>query len=312
MSSSAADPDVKCSCKLRCSLQGSCSNNPLRQLDHTLANNPYVRLRALLKSCQTDSLQQPILPPAVFSERDRPGIGFLDLPAELRNRILKLVLLTKKILYMSLDPTLRSFSQSNMWGSRNRFALLSTCRQIYHEASPLAYGDNFFCIVHSVHFGLHIPQAPGMPFDKIHYLTLTAPNFVEPCTYYLGHTWAHWLQDASCITQRFPNLKRLDLYTHSDDLNDMCDRDEFWQEIFPDPDVPLEMGAEHIAEIVARLNRIKGIRMPDCVRIKEECPTIGHEAGLEALNMALMLSSGRHVSDEDKMALSPSWRDATD
>jgi hypothetical protein len=58
----------------------------------------------------------------------------------------------------SLDATPRSHSPDNTWGSRNRFALLSTCRQIYHDASPLAYRDNTLRIDRGPHRDFRIPR----------------------------------------------------------------------------------------------------------------------------------------------------------
>jgi hypothetical protein len=210
---------------------------------------------------------------------------------------------------MSLDPTLRPRSQDNTWGSRNRFALLSTSRQIYNEASPLAYGDNFFRVARNGHCGLHVPRAPGMPLEKIHHLALSFPHFWTSCGTDLGHVWAHWLQDALYITQRFPNLKRLNLEITREDYSTFFD-DESWTSLLSAS--PTIDEKKRSVKMIAILSTVNGRRMPACVWIGYCTWGYPDEQFTSGVNMAIRLSSRRHVSDGEKIGFDPRWKGARD
>jgi len=64
---------------------------------------------------------------------DATSLGFLSLPAEVRNMIYRLVLC-----YPS--PAGRQYEGRLDWGAQ----LLRTCRQIHAEALPILYGENIF------------------------------------------------------------------------------------------------------------------------------------------------------------------------
>jgi hypothetical protein len=261
-----------------------------------------------------NQVQKAVAPPAVFADRKHPGLSLLDIPLEIRQMIYRLVFLTQKTLDMSLDPTPRLRPPEDTWGSRNRFALLGTCRQLYHDGAVLAYGDNIFRIERGLHRDLYIPKAPGMPFHQIHYLKLQYPEFFGPCTWDLGHIWEHWLQDALYVTSRFPNLKHLVLqvsYNGSDSLNrnDL----ESWQPLFRGK-MNSRRFTKRVKRVVMSLVQINGKRMPECVRI--HVTNIidffwgGHN--IHAINDAIPLAFGKCRSVEDFVALNPSWRAETD
>ena len=77
------------------------------------------------------------------SSNTRP-LSFLDLPAELRNHIYRILLVSRLI------PALRKLCVRNHCSDYAlptlpiHPALLATCRQIHEEATPLLYGENTF------------------------------------------------------------------------------------------------------------------------------------------------------------------------
>lgn len=70
-------------------------------------------------------------------EQSKPSIdgkvGFLSLPAELRNQVYRLTFVTKEKLNFGLP---RNFSRSS--------AMLRTCRQVHEEARSILYSENVF------------------------------------------------------------------------------------------------------------------------------------------------------------------------
>lgn len=75
-------------------------------------------------------------------------VQFLDLPAEIRNKIYFLVLVFPK-----------PFTVQLQFGGSNTTALLRTNKQIYSEASLIFYGQNTFCFPQSLFVGAPIlPQ----------------------------------------------------------------------------------------------------------------------------------------------------------
>ena len=71
---------------------------------------------------------------------------FNDIPAELRNRIYELALVTRTI-YAYLNPHSGKF-QARSCGEtvRNLAALAATCKQIRKEAMPILLGQNSFTV----------------------------------------------------------------------------------------------------------------------------------------------------------------------
>lgn len=171
---------------------------------------------------------------------------------------------------MTLNPTLRDHAPEDRWGEGNRFALLATCRELYHEAAPMMYGNNFFSLARPLHRDFTIPRAPGMPFRLIQFFILHYPGHLGPCSWHLSHLWKHWLEDALTITSRFPNLRLLLIKMNynqwaSRDTQDWYSWDPLFRRV--DKDMSDEEFASRVLKVVNSLAILNGRKMPAPVRL---------------------------------------------
>ena len=82
-----------------------------------------------------------------MSTNPKPICRFLELPAELRNRIYELVLVKEKPkLQCFLPPTIVSIETMEKTQFIQQPALTRTCSQIRQESLPVFYGGNIFFI----------------------------------------------------------------------------------------------------------------------------------------------------------------------
>lgn len=170
---------------------------------------------------------------------------------------------------LSLNPNhFRLRQPDHIWGSNNRFALLSACREIYHDVRPILYGQNDFLLKRPKHQDFNLPRfAPDMPFHLIRSLRIEYPESFGPCEWDLSHVWTHLLEDALVVTSRFRYLERLDLNLdiNSNDYSSKYIHRRNYKHIrlwnaFVDQDTRITR------EIVASLNELNGKKMPSCVR----------------------------------------------
>ncbi len=78
-----------------------------------------------------------------------PPFTYLSLPAEIRNQIYKLCLVSHKLIVVSLATATSNHAASSLSPKVHNEAglcpaILSTCRQIYNEANDTLYSDNTF------------------------------------------------------------------------------------------------------------------------------------------------------------------------
>ena len=81
------------------------------------------------------------------TENDRPKLGLLDLPPEIRLVIYGYALRLDFALHKS-----RNKKQSHL--ITDCFNLMQTCRTVHDEASPIFWGDNWFAAHAAPTFGL--------------------------------------------------------------------------------------------------------------------------------------------------------------
>lgn len=106
---------------------------------------------------------------------------FLDLPAELRNRCYDFILTSRspftgpgsfRVNHPAADSIV---GNNNIWMGENRtaFAILQTCRQVFHEASSIPYANNFLRFESAESLGTFIGHATYQHLSKIQNVEMT-------------------------------------------------------------------------------------------------------------------------------------------
>lgn len=140
-----------CKCDRQCCyFDGCCTVNPTGNRDAAPYVEPYAPVKIIFAEPQSQ----------------HTGISFLDLSDELRNWADVLTVLNTGATRLRLNPTIMDHGEEYTWGGQNHFAILAVCRQIYHEASPLAYGENIYEIFRGHHHIYRIPKNPGIPYTQ--------------------------------------------------------------------------------------------------------------------------------------------------
>lgn len=205
----------------------------------------------------------------------RPGPSFIELAPELRNMIYDLILVRQEPINMSLDPTKYSLGVDTRaptcWGRNNCFAIFSTCRQIYDEASSYFFEKNTFVIRRVGGYrDLHIPRAPGMPFHLLRHVVLEYNRALGPSQWELSHLWNHFVADATAIVGRFTGLQSLEMRLEEQPISSgkyPCDGS--WvplADVLNDTTLNEEEKTKCLVRILKTLHTLIGARMPACVR----------------------------------------------
>ncbi|KAI9837913.1 MAG: hypothetical protein M1838_004712 [Thelocarpon superellum] len=147
---------------------------------------------------------------AAAAERDGKGraqaFRFLDLPAELRNRIYRM--------HLVCDPVVLDLDPQNPRTIGPRLRLLRTCRQVHREASRVFYGDNTFRIfpLHRRFFNSKRPLL--MRLNSRHRATIVCLELR------VGPGWAKppksWALEASLGLHDMVSVRRLKIFCECD------------------------------------------------------------------------------------------------
>jgi hypothetical protein len=236
----------------------------------------------------------PIQKTHAFRATDRSS--FIDLPAELRYRIYELVLLFKKPIRIKTEKGGGKAASPCPW------AIMATCREIYHESARLYYGGNTFEISRGAFRDFFLPRSLDLPFPLVRTLVLSYPQTMGVgSSTYLSHAWGHFIRDAHQLTAKFRNLDSLKLAMRYDDPTwALKARSQSWDTILErEPGVSDEEQARRVRGVVLGLNRLEGRRLPACVSFVVSLETTGmygtkrirptHD--LERLNEGLRLAA---------------------
>jgi hypothetical protein len=128
----------------------------------------------------------------VISHRSTSGVSFLDLSAEIRNKIYG-HLLTSPDKVRITDAKRGDFSSAAVrFGNKGRLfsSILSTCREIRNEAAPMLYGSNTFSFFSGMPFMLFMIQI-GSNAEFIRHVRIEhvgEKSFVEQGVHFLKGT----------------------------------------------------------------------------------------------------------------------------
>lgn len=193
----------------------------------------------------------------------------MDLPAEIRNKIYTMTVLKDRIIRMRLNPTIMDHGEEHTWGRNNAWAMLGVCRRIYHEASTLAYSENFFEVRRGNHRDFTMIKHPGMPYDRIRFVHLFYPAEASPCNWQMDHMWAHWLDDVDTMRKHFPNLHRLNLKMAYEGYhpNTLFNYYTWAPLLFKAPRETDDAMLKRVTAVLRAMTQLHGRKMPLCVQL---------------------------------------------
>ncbi|KAK7193100.1 hypothetical protein DPSP01_007560 [Paraphaeosphaeria sporulosa] len=288
------EDSLSCACYIKCChFEGCCITAPGRSLESL----PYMED------------YDPITIQNREPQKQHAGRrSFLDLPPELRNKIYIQVVLSDEVIGMKLNPTIVDHGEEHKWGRDNAWAMLGVCRRLYHEASSLAYKENYFQIYRGSHRDFFITKHPGMPYDHIRFLHIFYPMESSPCNWHMNHMWYHWLKDAEMVRKWFPNLKRLFLKMGYEgfDPNTLYNYYTWAPLLFKQPSESDTAMLERVTAVLRAMTHLHGCKMPGIVQLNfwgyfrdvssEEYYPADHEP--QILNKAILKCAGPNVDFE--------------
>ncbi|KAL1601700.1 hypothetical protein SLS60_006615 [Paraconiothyrium brasiliense] len=245
---------LSCRCLYKCChFEGCCAKEPGRNLDSL----PYVENYT------------PVDIPNTEPNKQNAGRSFLDLPAELRNKVYVQVVLSDEVIRMKLNPTIMDHGEMHQWGRDNAWAILGVCRRLYHEASSLAYKENYFQVWRGTHRDFSITKHPGMPYERIQFLHLYYPMETSPCSWAMDHMWSHWLQDVDIVRKHFPNLRRLFLKMGYEgfDPNTVYNYTTWAPLLFKGPGESGAAMLKRVTAVLRAMTQLHGRKMPQIVQM---------------------------------------------
>lgn len=170
---------------------------------------------------------------------------------------------------MKLNPTIMDHGEEHTWGRDNAWAILAVCRRLYHEASSLAYKENYFQIWRGTHRDFFITKHPGMPYEHIRFLHLFYPMESSPCNWQMDHMWSHWLDDVETVRKWFPHLKRLFLKMGYEGFepNTLHNYYTWAPLLFKQPGESDAAMLKRVTAVLRAMTQLHGRKMPGCVQL---------------------------------------------
>lgn len=209
---------------------------------------------------------------------------------------------------MKLNPTIMDHGEEHKWGRNNAWAILAGCRRLYHEASSLAYKENYFQMYRGNDRDFFITKHLGMPYEHIRFLHLFYPMESSPCNWNMDHMWSHWLQDVDTVRKSFPNLKRLFLKMGYEGFDpNTLDNYYTWAPLlFKQPGESDAAMLRRVTAVVRAMKQLHGRKMPGIVQlnfwgyfhdgISEDYYPADHEPRM--LNKAILKAADSNVDFE--------------